>query len=106
MKALTDAEKLDAYTAGHYVCPVPPVCTTRWDAKAWIRWIDGFGRWTDGPSRKAGANARLIAAAPDLLEALRAMLDPSHECGRDCVMSEPCPIGDQARAAIRKAERD
>ena len=50
------------------------------------------------------ANAQLIAAAPELLAALEAMLDPTHRCGEDCVMSEPCPIGEQARAAIAKAK--
>lgn len=44
------------------------------------------------------------AAVPELLAALRAMLDPSHCCGEDCEMSNPCPIGEQARAAIAKAE--
>jgi hypothetical protein len=50
------------------------------------------------------ANARLIAAAPDLLEALKAMLDTGHMCGYDCEMDKSCPIGEQARAAIAKAE--
>ena len=48
-------------------------------------------------------DARLMAAAPDLLAALKGMLDNTHQCGWDCVMSEPCPIGEQAREAIAKA---
>jgi Iap family predicted aminopeptidase len=42
------------------------------------------------------ANARLMAAAPDLLDALREMLD-AQVCG-------PCALCDKARAAIAKAE--
>lgn len=49
------------------------------------------------------AEAQLIAAAPELLAALKGMLDLTHQCGEDCVMSEPCPIGEQAREAIAKA---
>jgi len=46
------------------------------------------------------ANARLIAAAPELLEALRTALDAS--------WNGPMPdyARDQARAAIKKAEED
>lgn len=44
------------------------------------------------------ANARLIAAAPDLLEALIA-IDGCYRCGEDLNI-----VLDQARAAIAKAE--
>jgi hypothetical protein len=50
------------------------------------------------------ANARLMASAPEMLEALEELMDPSHTCGCDCTMSEPCPIGEKARAAIAKAK--
>lgn len=53
---------------------------------------------------KALKAARLFVAAPDLLAALEGMLDLTHQCGEDCVMSEPCPIGEQAREAIAKAK--
>lgn len=46
----------------------------------------------------AEANARLIAAAPDLLEALRAAADYMGEMGH------PVELLEQARAAIAKAE--
>ena len=45
------------------------------------------------------ANARLIAAAPDLLEALRNMLS---KCG--CGTALGCEVCNAARAAIAKAE--
>ena len=48
------------------------------------------------PHEEPWANARLIAAAPDLLEALREMLD-AQVCG-------DCALCDKARAAIAKAE--
>lgn len=48
-------------------------------------------------------DARLMAAAPDLLAALKGMLDNTHQCGWDCDGHEPCPIGEQAREAIAKA---
>lgn len=47
---------------------------------------------------EAKANARLIAAAPDLLEALRALLDDPDPRGA------PAQVWEQARAAIAKAE--
>lgn len=56
-----------------------------------------------GGGDRASANARLIAAAPDLLEALQDLLDDTqhatHNCG-DTV--ENCPVL-AARAAIAKA---
>lgn len=50
----------------------------------------------DGSSE---ANARLIAAAPELLEALKEMLRCNHELG---AISRP--VANQARATISKAE--
>jgi|TARA_R110002060_G_scaffold41442_6_gene52986 hypothetical protein len=54
------------------------------------------------------ADARVVAdmlnQRTDLLAALEGMLDLTHQCGEDCVMSEPCPIGEQAREAIAKAK--
>jgi hypothetical protein len=55
------------------------------------------------PQNTAEANASLIAAAPDLLAALQALL-PYHQCE----WQEPSPyfqdILDDAKAAIRKAK--
>ena len=48
--------------------------------------------------------AELIEMAPELLAALEAMLDTTHRCGEDCVMSEPCPIGERAREVVAKAK--
>lgn len=47
----------------------------------------------------------LYAAAPELLEALRDMLKP-HDCRYEGEsMTEPCPIGERARAVIAAATR-
>lgn len=48
----------------------------------------------------ASANARLIAAAPELLEALQVMLGTA---GEDMTPAQRLPIMEKARAAIRKA---
>jgi hypothetical protein len=53
---------------------------------------------------EAEANARLIAAAPDLLVALRNLLDDTQHRDHDCG-DGPCPVRD-ARAAIAKATGD
>jgi hypothetical protein len=47
------------------------------------------------------ANARLIAAAPDLLATLEALLAKVH-----CGTALECPLCDAARAAIAKAKGD
>lgn len=62
-----------------------------------IAQILDYCEWTDHP-----ANARLIAAAPDLLEALERICTNSRDadCGDHC--SNTCMYC-QARAAIRKA---
>lgn len=63
-----------------------------------------YGKQSDGPefgSSQGAANARLIAAAPDLLTALVGLLEDTqhkkHKCGDECF-----PVG-IARAAIAKA---
>jgi len=58
--------------------------------------IDGCG-YCDSPWLSSEADARLIAAAPDLLEALKKMLDVWEHGGL-----KPYPIA-KARAAIAKA---
>lgn len=50
----------------------------------------------------AAANARLMAASPDLLEALKATLEEIERVEADVEYKLPC--GDKARAAIAKAE--
>jgi hypothetical protein len=51
--------------------------------------------------QEAAANARLIAAAPDLLEALKALEVLFSPCVRDSTQADWI---DRARAAIKKAE--
>ena len=62
--------------------------------------------WLDDEHVEARANARLIAAAPELLEALKAML--SHTAELDPMQGyrpeEDSSAVKQARAAIAKAE--
>ena len=38
--------KLEAYKAGHYMFPAPPVCSFYWNDDDWIRYIDSCGKWT------------------------------------------------------------
>jgi hypothetical protein len=58
----------------------------------------------DGDEAEAEANARLIAAAPDLLEALSAMLEQfNYNTITGIVHDESAAIA-KARAAIAKAE--
>jgi len=38
--------KLQAYRAGKWVCPAPPVCTALWKEADWIKFIDRDGNWT------------------------------------------------------------
>lgn len=57
------------------------------------------------PPLETEANARLIAAAPDLLAALKAALRHWHADGRNFYKTEPAWLA-QARAAIAKATGD
>lgn len=50
------------------------------------------------------ANARLIAAAPELLEAIRDLLVIANSRGTSLGLDEGGPVLDKARAAIAKAE--
>lgn len=60
--------------------------------------------WINDISRKqAGANARLTAAAPELLAALREMLSDYEEAYGGQLDDEPTVMR-QARAALAKAE--
>ena len=63
----------------------------------------------DGLSlEEAQANARLIAAAPELLEALKEIVGLANEtidgCGHRYTFDYNSPLGRAARAAIAKAE--
>lgn len=48
------------------------------------------------------ADILLIAAAPDLLQALKGLLDPYHLCDLDC-KTRGCPRETAAKVAVRKA---
>jgi hypothetical protein len=68
---------------------------------------DANGVWGDHPSRRA--NARLMAAAPELLEALKHIdaLDPEQSSAgfsESALRGLVLRMGDIARAAIAKAE--
>ena len=73
-----------------------PVLTVRTDADAVAQVM---GLWRDGAddSDERQANARLIAAAPDLLAALESLLNETNAGTWDCLPA------DLARAAIAKA---
>jgi hypothetical protein len=58
--------------------------------------------WNTGTGRCANANARLIAAAPELLAALRELTIAAEASGWD-VDADNAPILNAARAAIAKA---
>ena len=45
---MTYEQKLAAYILGDWCCIVPTVCTARWDADSWIKWIDKHGIWMKG----------------------------------------------------------
>lgn len=59
----------------------------------------GCVRCAAASADEAHANARLIAAAPELLEALQAVMDDNRRLG-----AVSRPNGEAARAAIAKAE--
>ena len=66
-----------------------------------------LGTDTEGPKEVREANARLIAAAPELLEALRrALLDATTDLtdGRGCECARCQDARSAARAALAKAE--
>lgn len=60
------------------------------------------GRWVD-VKEEHEANARLIAAAPELLNALKAMIHYHGECDFQCKEVQICKH-EMARQAIAKAE--
>ena len=63
--------------------------------------IDSDGYTVCNPSPMGEANARLIAAAPDLLNALDGLLDYLRDYDAD--YPEAAPIFGKARSAIAKA---
>lgn len=69
---------------------------------------DDIGAWRNTDDEEAAANARLIAAAPELLEALRMMLEDADDAhGRgDGTPWVTFASMNRARAAIAKATGD
>ena len=84
------AEKKNVHTGS--------VATCHWDGEDW--WEVYSLNWADG---SAEANARLIAAAPDLLEALEEALEDWGDDHFDEEYPYRIEWADKARAAIRKA---
>lgn len=66
--------------------------------------VASIGESTIGSLRESAANARLIAAAPDLLEACVRLLRFNEELCADMNVSTHYPSADYARKAIAKAE--
>lgn len=66
---------------------------------------DGYRKFTDTPKAEVEANARLIAAAPELLEALEWAMSSGrfNYVQRTSSNSGFCDSVDKARAAIAKA---
>jgi len=65
---------------------------------------EAFGRVAYTTKTPAEANARLIAAAPDLYEALRAVLDLDNRQTTSLLTSLPLEMISRIRAALAKAE--
>ena len=62
------------------------------------------GEWGSGDEASDEANARLIAAAPELLEACRRLLKFNEELCADVKVSTHYPSSEFARAAIARAD--
>jgi hypothetical protein len=75
---------------------MPLIVSSDWQAGYY-----GFGENKDVPSAEMEANAYLIAAAPELLQALRDLLNV---IAADDLVPESVSYMKQARAAIAKAE--
>ena len=71
-------------------------------AKVIVKW-QGFDDCSRAQAEHE-ANARLIASAPDLLEALKALYQNGHLIEFSSDTPEDCAIKRNARAAIAKAE--
>jgi hypothetical protein len=78
----------------------------QWAIDADDRWIELATVYTSGGEFEttSEANARLIAAAPDLLAALKDVLDLLDEWMRDNTGSRELELLERCEAAIAKAE--
>lgn len=75
------------------------VMADKWGVVARLGLSYSLPHW-DGPQR---ANARLIAAAPDLLEALEMVRDADNDCRRDGLPTIPTAARAKIDAAIAGA---
>jgi hypothetical protein len=84
-----------------------PIHGTTRDGINWGSFAEVVVELEGSPSEEGEANARLIAAAPDLLDALQSLLDEcaKHHCFEFVSFDHPSvkPTFDVARAAIAKA---
>ena len=98
------SDRAASYTPGPWGIPTSPWAVWAGDQQiASCRWLDDYGDFSRecADSEEAHANARLIAATPDMYEALRvariALAKAGHHDGLSAVLME-------VDAAIAKAE--
>ena len=95
MKHTPGPWEIDTDTRPAEICTIHGVTPQGEDGQGWVYVRGALGRWDDTPKERM-ANARLIAAAPDLLAALDALL-------LDIGGASSLPGAVMARAAIAKA---
>ena len=100
---------MSAHTPGPWTLfPAPRGVAIDGPCRVTIAWCGenaSFGENSYKISRdEALANARLVGAAPDLLEALIMIRDADDDCARDGLQTIPAPARAKIDAAIAKAE--
>ena len=106
---MTEAETKEAHTPGPWVVhgrsgPTQPITVGR--AETGPGWTVCRVLKQENSGDCCWADARLIAAAPTMLEALRSAEDELRRCGLDCVDSDErtATLLTEIRAAITRAE--